>query len=112
MSFSSPCTFLLLEVAAASSKEAYYPQTATTAVFNTVWVWAAPLSLATTQGILSAPAGTKMFQFPAFPHYDYVFTVVYLAFSQVGFPIRIPPDLRLHTTPRGFSQCTASFFGP
>jgi hypothetical protein len=75
-------------------------------------VWANPLSLATTQGILSFPAGTKMFQFPAFPQHAYVFSVLCLVFNQAGFPIRIPPVLRLHTTPRGFSQCTASFFGP
>ena len=30
-------------------------------------VWALPLSLATTQGILSVPVGTKMFQFPTLP---------------------------------------------
>ena len=30
-------------------------------------VWAFPLSLATTQGIISFPLGTKMFQFPRFP---------------------------------------------
>ena len=30
-------------------------------------VWALPLSLATTQGIISFPLGTKMFQFPRFP---------------------------------------------
>ena len=30
-------------------------------------VWAAPLSLATTRGIVSLPRSTKMFQFPRFP---------------------------------------------
>ena len=30
-------------------------------------VWATPLSLATTHGILSFPPGTEMFQFPEFP---------------------------------------------
>jgi hypothetical protein len=30
-------------------------------------VWAVPLSLATTRRIVSFPAGTEMFQFPAFP---------------------------------------------
>jgi hypothetical protein len=29
----------------------------------------------------------------------------------VGFPIRISPDRRLYTAPRGFSQCPTSFFG-
>jgi hypothetical protein len=30
-------------------------------------VWAPPLSLATTRGMVSSPRGTKMFQFPRFP---------------------------------------------
>jgi hypothetical protein len=30
-------------------------------------VWAVPLSLATTQGMISFPLGTKMFQFPRLP---------------------------------------------
>ena len=30
-------------------------------------VWAAPLSLATTRGMVSFPEGTEMFQFPSFP---------------------------------------------
>ena len=33
-------------------------------------VWAVPLSLATTQGMLSFPLGTEMFQFPRFPARD------------------------------------------
>ena len=32
-------------------------------------VWATPLSLATTQGMVSFPEGTEMFQFPSFPPY-------------------------------------------
>ena len=32
-----------------------------------VQVWAAPLSLATTRGMVSFPEGTEMFQFPSFP---------------------------------------------
>jgi hypothetical protein len=31
-------------------------------------VWASPRSLAATRGIISFPRGTKMFQFPRFPH--------------------------------------------
>ncbi len=36
-------------------------------------VWASPLSLATTQGIISFPEVTKMFQFTSFPLLPYVF---------------------------------------
>ena len=34
---------------------------------STSRVWAPPFSLATTQGMLSSPGGTEMFQFPPFP---------------------------------------------
>jgi hypothetical protein len=44
-----------------------HPQPATLAGYHTDWVWAAPLSLATTQGMFSLPGGTKMFQFPPCP---------------------------------------------
>ena len=71
---------------------AVYPHIATTAVFSTIWVWAPPLSLATTQGILSFPAGTKMFQFPAFPPSDYLFPLMVLNLQSSGFPHSGTPD--------------------
>ena len=59
------CTFqnILLALFHATSRS-YYPGEAGTSP-----VWAIPRSLATTGGItnlFSLPAGTKMFQFPAF----------------------------------------------
>jgi hypothetical protein len=42
--------------------QSYNPTTTKVAL-----VWAAPLSLATTHGIVSFPPGTEMFQFPGFP---------------------------------------------
>ena len=78
---------------------------------DTAWVWAPPLSLATTQGIFSFPAGTKMFQFPAFPPSILCVQMAVPHLRVGGFPIRVPPVLRLHTAYRGFSQCTAPFFG-
>ena len=75
-------------------------------------VWAVPLSLATTQGIVSFPPGTKMFQFPGFP-------APYLC-VQYGLrghaPTRVSPFghlrfKRLHTPHQSFSQCTTSFIG-
>ena len=74
-------------------------------------VWALPRSLATTEGIISFPLGTKMFQFPRFPSRTYVFSTGYCGFAAVGFPIRRSPDRRLYTAPRGFSQCPTSFVG-
>ena len=50
--------------------EPYNPHTATAAAYHTAWVWAAPLSLATTQGMISFPRDTKMFQFSRFPPHD------------------------------------------
>ena len=52
-------------------------------------VWALSLSLAATQKIdyfLSLPTGTKMFQFPGFPSYAYVFSVRYCNITCSAFP--------------------------
>jgi hypothetical protein len=104
-------TFLTLVRRCRAASSSYYPLPATPAGFSTGWVWAAPLSLATTQGILSFPAGTKMFQFPAFPPQHLCVQCWVPGLLQGGFPIRVSPALRLHTACRGFSQCTAPFFG-
>ena len=74
----------------------------------TAAVWAPPRSLATTGGIISLfslPAGTKMFQFPAFasalsgcPR-----------FTRTGCPIRKSPGQRSFAPRRGLSQLITSF---
>ncbi len=51
-----------------------------------------------------------MFQFPRFPSSSLCVQDKDTA-RAVGFPIRISPDRRLYTAPRGFSQCPTSFFG-
>ena len=71
-------------------------------------VWAVPLSLATTQGIVSFPRGTKMFQFPRCPPNAYGFSVGYLGMTPGGFPHsvisgskparRLPGAYRSHAT--------------
>ena len=43
------------------------PRIATAATYHAIRVWAFPLSLAATRGIISFPRGTKMFQFPHLP---------------------------------------------
>ncbi len=64
-------------------------------------VWADPRSLATTCGMISFPAGTEMFQFPAFPSVHYGFMHGYARFTCVGFPIRPSPDIAsAHDSPR------------
>ena len=71
-------------------------------------VWAPPLSLATTRGIIglfSLPAGTKMFQFPAFASP----TERGIPAEPVGCPIRRPADQRPLAPTRGLSQLVTSF---
>ena len=53
---------------------------------------------------LSSPAGTKMFQFPAFAALARC-----THFMRAGFPIRTPPDHFPFADPRSFSQLTTSF---
>jgi hypothetical protein len=55
-------------------------------------VWAPPLSLATTRGILSLPRGTKMFQFPRFPspHLLRAYASASVC-DDPGSPGRVPP---------------------
>ena len=55
--------------------------------------------------LFSLPAGTKMFQFPAFAHLN----EMYLVFNQVGYPIRKCPDHRSFAPTRTLSQLTTSF---
>src|SRR3989344_1728729 len=57
--------------------------------------------LLTASQLISFPAGTKTFQFPAFPN---------LSVSS-GSPIRRSPVQLLHTHRRGISQLAASFIG-
>ena len=54
---------------------------------------------------LSLPAGTEMFQFPAFAPAK----CRWQAFSLPGCPIRTLTDQSLFAAPRKFSQLSASF---
>ncbi len=47
--------------------QSFYPQRAARTGSYARWVWAPPVSLAATPGILSVPQGTEMFQFPQCP---------------------------------------------
>ena len=60
-------------------KQIYHSHGAKSYNPNITWtlVWANPLSLATTQGIISFPEVTKMFQFTSFPLLLYVFKQQY-----------------------------------
>jgi hypothetical protein len=48
----------------------YNPHSETAATYRAEWVWAIPVSLATTQGIFSFPPATEMFQFAGLPPLD------------------------------------------
>jgi hypothetical protein len=67
-------------------RRARNPRPATAAAFGTGRVWAVPFSLATTQGILSLPGGTRMFRFPPFPPRAYVFSARCPGIPPGGFP--------------------------
>jgi hypothetical protein len=68
-------------------------------------VWAVPLSLATTRGMVSFPGGTKMFQFPPFPPRSLCVQLrVRRHFRRRGFPHSdIPGSLPAHGSPRLFA---------
>ena len=48
--------------------DSYNPYSETAAAYHAELVWAVPFSLATTQGIISFPPATEMFQFAGLPH--------------------------------------------
>ena len=48
----------------------YNPHSETAATYHAESVWAIPVSLATTQGMISFPPATEMFQFADLPHQD------------------------------------------
>src|SRR5688500_9035953 len=90
----------------------YNPNSETAATYLAELVWAIPISLATTKGIISFPPATEMFQFAGLPppglfgsaRSDW-------ALPQPGFPIRTSPDQSLLATPRSFTQPATSFIG-
>ena len=47
--------------------DSYNPSSETAAAYHAELVWALPLSLATTQGMISFPPATEMFQFAGLP---------------------------------------------
>ena len=47
--------------------DSYNPSSETAAAYRAELVWAIPVSLATTQGMISFPPATEMFQFAGLP---------------------------------------------
>jgi hypothetical protein len=71
---------------AAPAPGPYNPVRASAAACTTRTVWAPPVSLAATPGMLSLPRGTEMFQFPRFPRLGYVFTQPSSGITPTGLP--------------------------
>ena len=95
-----------------SAFSSYNPSSETAATYRAEWVWALPVSLATTQGIISFPPATEMFQFADLPHPGlFCSTWSDWALPQPGFPIRTPSDRSLLAAPRGVSSPATSFIG-
>jgi hypothetical protein len=76
-----------------------YPPTAARTRSNAMGVWAPPVSLAATPGILSAPRGTEMFQFPRCPPRQSGVSL----FRARGCPIRKPLDRPVPARPQSLS---------
>ena len=90
----------------------YNPSSETAATYRAELVWAIPVSLATTQGIISFPPATEMFQFADLPLPSLFCSARSdWALPQPGFPIRTPPDQCMLAAPRGISLPTTSFIG-
>jgi hypothetical protein len=92
--------------------DSFNPHSETAATYRAEWVWAFPVSLATTQGILSFLPATEMFQFAGLPPPGLFCSARSdWALPQPGFPIRTSSDQRLLATPRGLTQPATSFIG-
>ena len=92
--------------------DSYNPNSETAATYHAESVWALPVSLATTKGMISFPPATEMFQFADLPHpslFDSAWSD--WALPQPGFPIRTSPDQSMLAAPRGISLPTTSFIG-
>ena len=72
--FQAPSTnghfFLTSSPSSSSAIAPHNPRHATPAGYHAARVWAIPVSLATTQGMISFPPATEMFQFADLPHQD------------------------------------------
>jgi hypothetical protein len=86
----------------------YYPGPAARPRSYADPVWAPPVSLAATPGILSLPRGTEMFQFPRSPHGH---TAVSPRCRGGVAPFGYPWITRCQHVPRAFRGVAASFIG-
>ena len=90
--------------------DSYNPSSETAAAYLADLVWAIPVSLATTKGMISFPPATEMFQFAGLPPHG----LCVQPWVTGHDPSRVSPfgDLRIKVclpTPRSLSQATTSF---
>ena len=86
----------------------FYPEPAARPRSYADPVWAPPVSLAATPGILSLPRGTEMFQFPRSPHGH---AAVSPRYRGGVAPFGYPWITRCQHVPRAFRGVAASFIG-
>jgi len=86
----------------------YYPMKTAPTGSYALMVWAPPVSLAATPGILSFPRGTEMFQFPRCPP---IHTDRSACFQTGVAPFGYPWIARCQLVPRAFRSVAASFIG-
>ena len=89
----------------------YNPSSETAATYRAEPVWTLPVSLATTQGMISFPPATEMFQFAGLPPRSLCIQLRVTGLLRRGFPIRTSSDQRLLATSRGLTQPATSFIG-
>jgi hypothetical protein len=66
--------------------DSFNPRSETAATYRAEWVWALPVSLATTQGIISFPPATEMFQFAGLPPTGLCIQPEVTGLAPAGFP--------------------------
>src|SRR5664280_2021017 len=66
--------------------DSFNPRSETAATYRAEWVWALPVSLATTQGIISFPPATEMFQFAGLPPTGLCIQPEVTGHTPAGFP--------------------------
>jgi hypothetical protein len=66
--------------------DSFNPRSETAATYRAEWVWALPVSLATTQGIVSFPPATEMFQFAGLPPTGLCIQPEVTGHTPAGFP--------------------------
>ena len=86
--------------------DSFNPHSETAATYRAEWVWAIPVSLATTQGIISFPPATEMFQFAGLPPTGLCIQPEVTGRTPAGFPHSdISGSKSARDSPKLFAAC-------